>query len=1045
LTNPQATEEFISAGFFVLRTPLLPVEEFLKIFSSHDRVSVRRRLREWVERPEVKEALWLASPELVQSLGAWQADPESVKARKLEQALYRYLARMTARATPFGTFAGCSVGTMGESTRLEPGPRSQYRRATRLDMEYLYSLAEAVSSDSPGNSNIQFRLNNSLHLVAGRYHHLCGEWIDGEHLFQLVSTDPTTALDATLLRASGGSTPGKLAAALVESDPDITPAQAAAFIAKLIESQMLVSELIPPVIGTDPARAMIGQLERGQRSDLASELRAATMALEALDQGGVGAALTAYDEIAATAAQLGGEFKPGRLVQVDLIKPAEATVASRLVNEVLSAVHMLHLIRGDSKQPAYEPFIEQFSERYWDQEVPLLEALDDEAGIGFENEDNPTSEPLIAGIDFRAAETTTQEDDKKPSPLLARRLEELRGRQGTVLELDSELLEELKVSDPLPLPDAFSVMGAVLPGEGFYLASVFGPSGANLLARFCHADAHLAEHVQRHLRAEEALHPGGAVFAEVTHLPEGRIGNVVCRPALRQYEIPFLATPGLPAERQIALADLTVSVREGRIVLRSRRLGCEVLPRLTCAHNFSHPRGLKLYKFLCLLQHQGACAEPVWNWGVHDQEAFLPRVARGNIVFALARWRVTKESAPELFTSPPGVEPWRDRVCVPRFVFVVEADNQLLIDFENPLSVETFLEHIRKRSETYLVEMLPGPEALAVRGPEGGFVHEMILPFQRRQRRLLVAGAKRAEVPDAAIADITPATESEWLFAKLYCSPSHADRLLLELVQPLVEELTDGALVRGWFFMRYADPRWHLRLRFHGDPAELTAKVLPALERRAASFQREGVLWRLRFDTYEPEMERYGGPAGILVAERFFQIDSELSLELLPMIAGDASGDLRWWLALAGADRLLSGLGLDTSEKKLVVETMRNLREQAWIADDSYRKQVARKFRSGELRRTLETVLNVADQASLLPAEALEALARFSERLDRIREKLQNLRQAESLTMSGPDLAISYVHMHLNRILRSCHLEQEAVICDFLARTYAARLARGRI
>src|SRR5258708_15462175 len=246
---------------------------------------------------------------------------------------------------------------MGESTRIELGPRDRYRRTTRLDMESLCSLAEAVSSDSPANSNIQFRPNNSLHLVAGRYHHLCGEWTDGEHLFQLVATDPMPALDATLLRASGGATPAKLAAALVESDPDITPAQAAAFIAKLRESQMLVSELIPPVIGTDPARAMIGQLERGQRSDLVSELCAATVALEALDQGGVGAALPAYDEIAATASRLGGEFKPGRLAQVDAFQSAEATDAPRLVHQILSPVHMLHSIRGGSEQPAYVPFL----------------------------------------------------------------------------------------------------------------------------------------------------------------------------------------------------------------------------------------------------------------------------------------------------------------------------------------------------------------------------------------------------------------------------------------------------------------------------------------------------------------------------------------------------------------------------------------------------------------------------------------------------------------------------------------------------------------
>src|SRR5258708_6803763 len=291
---------------------------------------MRERLREWVARPEVKEALWLASPELVQSLGVWQADPENAKGRKIEQALCRYLARMTARATPFGAFAGCSVGTIGENTCFELGPRDRYRRTTRLDMEYLHSLAEAVSSDSPGNANLQFRRNNSLHLVAGRYHHLCGEWTDGEHLFQLVATDPMPALDATLLRASGGATPAKLAAALVESDPDITPAQAAAFIAKLIESQMLVSELIPPVIRAEPVRAMIGQLERGERIDLASELCAATSALEMIDQGGVGAALAAYDDIAATASRLGGECKPGRLGQVDLIKHSPSLVGHGL-------------------------------------------------------------------------------------------------------------------------------------------------------------------------------------------------------------------------------------------------------------------------------------------------------------------------------------------------------------------------------------------------------------------------------------------------------------------------------------------------------------------------------------------------------------------------------------------------------------------------------------------------------------------------------------------------------------------------------------------
>src|SRR5437764_9271965 len=86
-----------------------------------------------------------------------------------------------------------------------------------------------------------------------------------------------------------------------------------------------------------------------------------------------------------------------------------------------------------------------------------------------------------------------------------------------------------------------------------------------------------------------------------------------------------------------------VSVQNNRIVLRSQKLGCEVLPRLTSAHGYSHGRNLKLYKFLCVLQGQGLTTGLAWNWGVLDQLTFLPRVTFGKLIFSLARWRLEKE------------------------------------------------------------------------------------------------------------------------------------------------------------------------------------------------------------------------------------------------------------------------------------------------------------------------------------------------------------------------------------------------------------------
>src|SRR5439155_251840 len=84
--------------------------------------------------------------------------------------------------------------------------------------------------------------------------------------------------------------------------------------------------------------------------------------------------------------------------------------------------------------------------------------------------------------------------------------------------------------------------------------------------------------------------------------------------AVRASDIPYLGRSGAPAGRQLPLADLLVSVQGERIVLRSRRLGREVIPRLTTAHNHSG-RGLGVYRFLCALQSQQVTPGITWDWG----------------------------------------------------------------------------------------------------------------------------------------------------------------------------------------------------------------------------------------------------------------------------------------------------------------------------------------------------------------------------------------------------------------------------------------------
>ncbi|MBZ5523800.1 MAG: lantibiotic dehydratase [Acidobacteriia bacterium] len=1079
-------KEFTPSGFFVLRTPLFPLQEFLDFSSglacaralseggdlataaAGDRRILRARLQEIARRPEVREALWVASPDFFDSLSAWLESPPGEKGQKIEQSFYRYLARMTSRPTPFGLFAGCSVGMVGAETRLEIGSRSQYFRRSRLDMEYLYNLAEKIASEPALRQHVSFRANTSIYMAAGRYHHVQGYMQEKARFYRLVATEYTPYLEATLQRAATGATPLTLAAALVQDDPEISMEEAAGFIGQLIETQLLIAEIVPPITGPEPIDDMIAQLNHLETSPLAASLSGISSRLQKLDAGRLGNDLEEYRALVSAIRELPAEFQIDHLVQVDMMKPApEACLDQRLIADLQRGIDLLHSIQTKPTDPLRQ-FKDAFQERYQDQEVPLVQALDEEVGIGFETRSGPGSvaEPLIDDLDFATPEDEQESSFSQRDATLLRKVEELTRKRGTALELtalelDEKLLEILKVKDPLPLPDALAVMftmGAQPPAgmsgkPALYLQSASGPSGAILLGRFCHADRKLTECVERHLRAEEALRANAsAVFAEIAHLPEGRVGNVLFRPLLRKYEIPFLATSRAPAGDQIPVTDLLVSLQAGKVVLRSRRLGCEVIPRLTSAHGFAHGRNLKTYKFLCLLQMQGLAAGLSWSWGALEHLAFLPRVTHGNIVFALARWRVEKEIIEPLAKEQGeqrllAVHRWRKAAGLPRLVLLAESDNQLLIDFENALSIDTLIEYAKKRPYIRLIEVFPDPESQPVRGPEGRFTHEIVLPLVRERRASEPAQGETA-VPAPGITSVAATAEeqrsffpgSEWLFAKIYASPANLDHLLLESVKPLVEKVLAAGEADGWFFIRYGDPQWHLRLRFHGDPQKLSARVLPQLRQSLSEQAGKGNIWRVQLDTYEREIERYGGHGGIVVAERLFQIDSELALALLGSIP-DLGSKMRWQIAFTSANQLLAGLGFDIATRRLIVNNMGKSQEKNFSVTQNYRKQISDRFR-GE-RAVLEKLLD-DPSAGELPEAAWAALQSYAARLAGIREELERRQQSGALTASVQDLAGSFIHMHLNRLFRSAPNAQEMVIYDFLARSYDSRLAREK-
>lgn len=1055
---------FGPADFFALRTPLLPFDDLLAfgdglksagadpmeldVAIAEDQALLRERLRAIVARPEVHEALFVASRSLHLSLGEWLEHPEEKRGRKIERALVRYLERMTTRSTPFGLFAGLSIGSFAARTRLELAPRARYQRHTRLDMDYVSALSEALPHDPALRPGLRFQPNSSLYKIGNQFRYAEARLNGKERSYHLVAVEATDYLIATLARAAQGARPSELANALV--DDEITTEDADDFIRELIESQILISGLSPAVTGTEPVYNMLTQLsDQAAATKAVERLAEAQTAIEALDTEGVGIEPARYTAIAQLLADLPTPVEPSRLLQIDMFKPVvEASLSSAVVEEIIRGVTLLQRSSSRDDQPL-QRFAEEFARRYEEREVPLMEALDEESGIGFERSPAAAAEaaPLLAGMAIPSKTETQKVPWGSRQQFLLKKLEQAWGSGSMEIALSDTDWKALEGESPSPLPDSFAVMAAVIAASNdaldagqfrVHVQGALGPSSARLLGRFCHGDPVLTGCLIRQLRAEEALEPE-VVFAEIVHLPEGRIGNVLLRPVLRHYEIPFLARSMLPSERQVPIDDLHVAVKDGTVILRSARLGRRVVPRLSTAHNYRGSRNLNVYRFLGSLQGQSVSTALSWNWGPFEGARFLPRVTSGRLIISLAQWQIESEHL-EPLGKTRGSERFRRgqalrvELGLPRFIAVEQDGNELPVDFDNLLSIETFAELVKDRPTAKLVELAQSADALCAHGPEGRFCHELVVPMLR-QREPTPATLQPRRWPSAARC-FSPG--SEWLYVKFYAGPSSIDRILAGPVAEVVADLA-GAF-DCWFFLRYADPDLHLRLRFHGAPERLHRELVPALERVAKSVIGSGDGWRLQLDTYEREVERYGGGEGLALSEQVFHVDSEAVLGIVGLLSGDDGADERWRLTLRGMHALLDDLGLDLTARRRVIQRLRKTFSEEFRLDGRVGRQLGERYRRH--RTALETLLDSSgDEASNL-APGIDLLRRRSCRLAPVIAELASAVESGRLSRTIEELAPSYLHMHANRMLHSAQRPQELVIYDFLNRLYESQAAR---
>lgn len=1040
-------------GFVMIRTPLLPIDNAERLFVPNTNSDTSSTIALMIADPVIQEALAVGSPDLFHAIKYLQRDPTSRKARQAQANLLRYLIRMATRSTPFGLFAGVSTGRIGKAMDLQICQPKKFQKRARPDMQWLLYEVHQLEQRPEVRQYLRFFTNPATYVQSERLYILPTNTYGQEEKEDTISIRLTAVVKFVLDLAQNGCTLQYLEQQISSRWPSATEEQVSGIIDNLREKGVIQSDLRPPLTWKDltPLDYVLEKIRHipeidDVREGLLSVLeQARRYSLKALGEGS-----EAFQQLCDITRASGSNARS--TVQVDMrTEFAKFEFSSLVAKEAARAAEiLLRLSTYGPRLRHLNAYRQEFYERYGEgRTVPILELLDEDIGLG------PPLTYLMPKRQRSGSHVEVPSYPHRDRVLLALALEATRDGRLEV-PLSNLMLRSLEVNESWEdtIPDSSEVYVSVsatsqdeINNGNFSL--ILGSRTGTLLAgrsfgRFCDL---LAKDVLDDLallaQTEEEIYPG-TLFAELVYLPgNGHSANVAIRPALRSYEIAFTVAPGVHRDKVISVQDLLVGVRDNRFYIWSKSHNKEVVIR--DLHLLNYNNAPNICRFLAEASCEGVTPLSAFDWGAAARLPFLPRLRVGRIILCAAQWKVPRgligrdiEHTNKIEKFSAAFRSWREEWNIPRFVFLTQADNKLLLDLDNPMCVQDLADEYKQDSENHpeliLQEVLPDLTNHWAQGADGRYATEFVVPLQRVKPAKAPSVSMRTNFGSIPLVDRVHLPGSVWLFVKLYSGVNKHDDLLTGPIAELTEYLQANRLTESWFFIRYADPDPHIRLRIKGSSSTLISEVLPGLFDWARSLVERGFIWKVMLDTYDPEIERYGGLSGLDLAQNIFAADSVLAVNVLALKHDVMNEMSATDLGILTVNKLLVGLDLTVSERLELCSEMKT----AWAGNlGASLSQLHRVFHN-YYKTTQRIICDNMWLMNQLGGNQLGALLdNYGTALGPLGRELRTLVSQKTLQTSATSYLASCVHMHLNRLF-GVNRQLEFEIVYYLQRTLAS-------
>ncbi len=714
---------------YLLRTPTISFNRYLEI-TSHKNIS-DEAFKELFKNKKIKESILIATPTLYKEINKWVNgdDLDIKKKNKIKSTLFKYFTRMTTRCTPFGTFSGFSLGSISDSTNIEPN-NSLNKVFVRLDFLVLVKLYHKLNKEDFIISQLKLYPNSTIYQINNEYRYTEYSYSGTLREYKISSVEYSTYLSKVLKASKNGVYIKELITTLT-TDFETSESEANSYIKLLIDSQILVSELEPSLTGIDYLEKLILIMDGLQ--DVDKYLKALKNIQEYLSIIH-NKAIINNDDFFTIKSLIEENFNIQvdikNLLQIDLMLGVnENKLDKKLISKVRKAIHLLNYFSLGYQNKRLENFAKNFQERFEDKEVPLVIALDQDTGIQY-NE--------ISKKNKKSSIHFSHLDEYLFKKILNAKID-----HKEIIDISLDDLKELDIiwND---LPNTINCMVEILKDNSevkYRIKTIAGHSSAiNLINRFGSVDEKIKNFMTEVSNLEIEMDKN-KLIAEVVHLPNDRLGNVLRAPELRNYEIPILAKSSKRKENQIDINDLMISIVNNNLKLRSKRLNKEISPKISNAYNYNL-NCIPIYLFLADFQKYNQKNTLIFHLSkIFENFEFIPRIQFENIIIYPATWYFDTKDIPllqkknvlknELISN---ILNFKKNNKLPDFISFIEDENEFLINFNNNNSVMLFSDLVKRSTKFILKEFLYQSDDFIVKNNEESFTNEFVFSLHKKKQ-----------------------------------------------------------------------------------------------------------------------------------------------------------------------------------------------------------------------------------------------------------------------------------------------------------------------